>query len=114
MHIDDVEIVVTNVDFIMGYPEGWDKVPGIDAATAEALNQMGQDVAKCEAFLNSLNRGYAYRIVEKDSVKQEFDITRKNTAGTNEFESGIKVVSIIEKRLKSTIANIQKPQVPTQ
>ena len=111
MHIDDVEIVVTNVDFIMGYSEGWENVPGINKETAAALNEMGEDAVKCESFLNSIGEGYAYRIIGKDPVNKTFNIVREGSE-TNNFQSGFKVVSVIEKRLLQTLDKVRSKQSP--
>lgn len=64
----DIELEVTEIAYSLGSTNNFDNIPGLNAITAGHLNMMFnqsvREIKDMEFYLNSLNNGYSYCIMD--------------------------------------------------
>ncbi len=92
MKAQDVDINVFKITTCMGKSNDWTIIPGITEDIAEILNRIGygiiQSQGSVEDYLNCLQTGYAYKIVQT-----------KNDSG--DYIEEFVVVAVCEKTLEN-------------
>jgi len=87
MRGEEVVITTTEIEFIMGGADTWNKVPGINKALGRKLFDLGDNLEACEEMLNNLDNGYAYKL-------------NLCTQSLNDLTKTVIVTSVIEVRLQ--------------
>lgn len=64
----DIELEMTEIAYSLGNTNNFDNIPGLNSITSGHLNMMFnqsvREIKDMEFYLNSLNNGYSYRIMD--------------------------------------------------
>lgn len=64
----DIELEMTEIAYSLGNTNNFDNIPGLNSITSGHLNMMFnqsvREIKDMEFYLNSLNNGYSYRIID--------------------------------------------------